>query len=1466
MFVFGGRPEGELPTNDLYVLDLDSHVWTRIDPADMEGLSQSDENRQHPLSLQPDFQEMPIAPAKTNVPQPRYFHSAVLVPAPPLVDTLGVLQGWGGEGGAHLVVFGGRGFTSEESASEVCLSDVHILDLDTLHWVPCSLSEAPDMIQRTPKSISTHSILQDASEHQDSSTSTASSFPLLPHNPYLHHQPPPRYLHIAALSGDHMVVIGGKGLDDTSVTQISVLDLRRHIWMNGGQFHGECDYRISAMAGAVETPMARRRRRYTECLATEVYVSGQTNPSTGTSGDPTSTPKLRGGSELLHPLLNPRKNSWYRGEGQPFEFPVIDDIHRQRLMSDSGLFMDMERDDTIWSQQAKLHGNTSLTQAHGMLGLGMDPEISRGMAQSAGVSLTAEDASARARQSSTGTIKTSSSTHGSHAGSSRKSSKSSKSDSQPPMLSPKQRSPSKTVAATLTAAPPKVFTKGSNGLLDLDGLATTYARQQSKSQSPRTKQSSSRKSDGRHLANSSRDTIARTTTRDSPKSNRNSWASDSTRKSGSLDGDPIIADRRQSLPGELSAEPEEMTKSDPPTNVSQPLFLFSSYRDSEDKDRQEFLRIQSSTGACEPNAESVFYDVKPEWVASSMGYRVLAGAEDMSPPKMMFPVGYMIDHQFLLSGSFDKSSRPNSTCSATLLDESKEPPANEKQRAFSVWIHHFSNHQWTQLELSKTLKLGTWDHSVLDRTDNMLYILGRRGDGQEDVSEFEEPTLRTTFTHLVKVDLEGFEVCPGIDEAAVGPAGIKLGLEMLRDGIGSDVAIVSAADGGRVWVNSGIVGQRWGHFQKLMESREEARRVEIEAIQQRNKTIISEVTTTSDREPPAPEPKKPYLEDTSAEVVVPETTPILVGFLQYIYTNELATPHQLQLKTLKGLLLIAHLYDLTRLRQLVRKALYQQLNASNAPAICEVAVLTNEFGLQTRALRTLLQSARMAQLRQQAEASEAKRRFEFAVSRLEEIELSRIRKESLQATQAVLRSGHLTSASRSGSIPVSSSQRSVSNSTPTNTSANSTPGLASIGRFFRSRDDSSEANASGPSIGLMLSGPAAAAAPIYTPEIMEMPRGIEGTFGSTRMRTTSGTQRAGPGTLGGSTNQQHSRSKSFHHSSTGDLTSVDSVEMSWQAGASLSSHYSNALLPPAPPTSRSNSAMAPTQTLLPGSGRAQTAPIETPPASAPGVQIVAGMGGHPSSGPLTFSQKLHRKLSMKPNASPTLDYFRPSHYHQQSSSHSHEISTAASPGVGQDVASAGYGSEGASHLHNHHHHHHHQQPTYNPRHSFSNSSIDSEVNNAEIMGTGSGNSGEIGYAYASSAIASDSVTTSSTRSLASSLHEGAAGRVNGHARSASMGSQSHSRKDSAGSGSFFSKAATSLHGHGHGGSTSSSGSSSNGSSILGGLSLGGSGGGDKSSKKSQKADKERQKQFENQRRKTQKALQMSSSDSASWFS
>jgi hypothetical protein len=71
------------------------------------------------------------------------------VTAPPLIDTSGILTGWGDEDAAHMVIFGGRTLhnsTSDEAGErrqeEISLNDAHILDLKTLRWIPSSLSNA----------------------------------------------------------------------------------------------------------------------------------------------------------------------------------------------------------------------------------------------------------------------------------------------------------------------------------------------------------------------------------------------------------------------------------------------------------------------------------------------------------------------------------------------------------------------------------------------------------------------------------------------------------------------------------------------------------------------------------------------------------------------------------------------------------------------------------------------------------------------------------------------------------------------------------------------------------------------------------------------------------------------------------------------------------------------------------------------------------------------------------------------------------------------------------------------------------------------------------------------------------------------------------------------------------------------------------------------------------------------------
>ncbi|ORZ08481.1 hypothetical protein BCR41DRAFT_373186 [Lobosporangium transversale] len=858
MYLFGGRPIGKDPTNDLYVLNLDTLVWTLMDQQRQQSLhrqrmidrsddSEGDDQQQSPPSEDrmqtPHVQlsedpspELNTIDSSSSIPSPRYCHSAVLVVAPPLLDINGSLIGWGGEDTAHMIIFGGRCLSknSDETKdnaindSETCLNDTHILDLNTLQWIPSSLSSGFNSPSSTNLAISTDTeesqrqkqsrensrrgsmdqlsfvsddVFSESFIHLRSQEDQSPTNRSRQHDPYRHYTPAARFAHVASLTGDRMVIVGGRGSNNEQLQDICVLDLKTHIWMAGGEFQGQPSYGRSALASVEERPMTRRRRRYLECLAAE-SMSLQSRPSSTVSSSSSLTHQSLSASgpspygqlsttpvspsAMLNPLLNPRKNSWHRGE------------------------------------------------------------------------------------------------------------------------------------------------------------------------------------------------------------------------------------------------------------------------------------------------------------ALDLGSGMLGGPDGLVPPKMLFPVAQIVDHYFLLSGASIEedghtksqeqasSSAPTSNVSGRhFTGSSTSLPSSSRRHTFSVWMHHFHNHQWTQLELSKNLRTGEWSHSVLDRQNNYLYIFGRRtSDSNEEESYIKAPRVDDTdpetdfsssatvasYSHLIKVDLEGLEICPDVDESSIGPSGVKMGLEMLRDGVGADVVLVSSADGGRVRVNSGIVGQRWGYFQALMEERERIWKMEV------NERLAKKASEAAD--PPGDQDnltsKQWYLDDRPAEILVRESTPLLVGFLQYLYTNELSTPHQLKLKTLQGLLLIAHFYDLTRLQQLVRQALYQQLNANNAPAICEIAVLTHEFGLQTRALRTILQSARLVQLRRQGEAAEAKRRLDFAMSRLEEIEEDRKRKASMHASQLLLQqsqamhhhgSNNPSSMTGGSSISMLRGGSAVSSAAGSGTS---TPGLSTIGRFFRHREESSE--------------------------------------------------------------------------------------------------------------------------------------------------------------------------------------------------------------------------------------------------------------------------------------------------------------------------------------------------------------------------------------------------------------------------
>ncbi|KAG0259530.1 hypothetical protein BG011_002578 [Mortierella polycephala] len=1169
MYLFGGKAVGKDPTNDLYVLDLDTLVWVYIDQRqhqrhsseDVFQTQEEDDDQSVPTStaaapLQPGYRQHPLsmyvqrssdtpiighntAGTADSIPQARYYHSAVLVTAPPLLDSNGALVGWGDEDAAHMVVFGGRGAGGMEGF-ETCLNDTHILDLNTLCWIPTGLNVPHDQVtgqtsfpdsqtQHRPSiaTVGTPGIRPSPTSSSNNSFSSNQSTLSEQTNPYLkapltthpkhgpvhHYTPRPRYAHVASLSGDHIVIFGGRDQNKEHIKEISVLDLRRYVWMIGGDYNEEYSQCLSSVASTEERPMARRRRRYLECLTAEKLPEGASllstssvNLSTPPSGllsqtsSKASSPLSSSASSTLLPLLNPRENSWHRGEGHPFELVSSQPDPRQRFKSESSQATSLEQDDKIWGQEVKLQENLNLVKTHGLVGLGMDPEISKAMAQSAGVHMTTEEAFARARQPSTGTTKTASlaqATTSSSASTFSSGSERSKIRSHSPLTSPLQspslsrtqtsRSSSQSSTPVTHAIPAKFFSKTNGSIFDLDDLATTIAREKKgpKSQSSKFKDGSSSRSQSNRDRDgqSERSSSARVSMESS---RRGSGTMDDTTLGGSQKDTESFhkSDKRRSLDSAMDIASLSLSRIDgsehgysksprAPAAVSQPLYMFSGHPESHHKPRFIFLKAQESSDSSDFTADKASFNIKHEWTALDVGSGMSGGAENLFPPRMLFPVGHIVDHYFLLSGV----SLVDHPTSATPLEAGQVPHDSTgaastlshcKRNSYSVWMHHLHNHHWTQLELSKNLSVGDWSQSVLDRQGNFLYIVGQTNSSNrqdadevlapEDLVEQDSPQQATAFTHMIKVDLEGFGICPAVDEASIGSAGVKLGLQMLKDGIGADVVLVSSVDGGRVRVNSGIVGQRWGYFQTLMEERQRIRTMEVEERQSKKNTALHEdgASVSEDHRDEAESSqyfmgsnstmsakslasKQWYLRDHPAEIAVPETTPVLVGFLQYIYTNELAATHQRKLKTLYGLLLLAHFYDLTRLQQLVRRELYQQLNASNAPAICE-----------------------------QGEEAEAKRRLEFAMSRLEEIEEERKRKSSIMANQTLLQQaqqqhGMLSPGSRGGPVISNSNAASYSHysghthrtgSTSSNpTSSNSTPGLSTIGRFFRHREE-----------------------------------------------------------------------------------------------------------------------------------------------------------------------------------------------------------------------------------------------------------------------------------------------------------------------------------------------------------------------------------------------------------------------------
>lgn len=230
------------------------------------------------------------------------------------------------------------------------------------------------------------------------------------------------------------------------------------------------------------------------------------------------------------------------------------------------------------------------------------------------------------------------------------------------------------------------------------------------------------------------------------------------------------------------------------------------------------------------------------------------------------------------------------------------------------------------------------------------------------------------FDHVATVNLDVFGICqPPVSLTARNPKLIPFALRSLREAYSADFAIHS--EDGRVMPCSRmILERRWAWFKEKFEAVTESAR-DIASRQGQDNDTITRVNGNGNgngEHSPDGAGKRisgtgsidPLLEKWKSDfdfrpgsLRISEPYPVCKAFLEYIYTQDLATPLQLKAPMLSALLIFGKQYHLPDLVDKVIFIMHERLNDQNAMGVYEIATLCGCRGLQVRALIIVLVSS-----------------------------------------------------------------------------------------------------------------------------------------------------------------------------------------------------------------------------------------------------------------------------------------------------------------------------------------------------------------------------------------------------------------------------------------------------------------------------------------------------------------------------
>ncbi|GAA6019966.1 hypothetical protein JCM10207_003352 [Rhodosporidiobolus poonsookiae] len=326
------------------------------------------------------------------------------------------------------------------------------------------------------------------------------------------------------------------------------------------------------------------------------------------------------------------------------------------------------------------------------------------------------------------------------------------------------------------------------------------------------------------------------------------------------------------------------------------------------------------------------------------------------PPGLRFPTGTIIGRHLLVFGTF--LSHAVNNFSVWAFDLGPAGAGGIKDR-----IARGEKLEWMRIDPGSVLAKGSWNRAV--GWGNSVVVLGDR---ERDIAA-DYDHRQTNFTHIAALDLESFGIYQP-PPRRLPPAAQAFGLLTLSQPALSDFEIV-CSDGKRLGCSRKVLEDRWPWFaSRLAEFKQRASGVQsAQQVRDADSTGPIEVPPTvtddaaadaADAKPPAT-PSADDLRLTPRTLTLPEPSPVVQAFLQYLHTLALSTSLQLHPPVLAALVVFARTYDDVPLRAACVHALHGVLERESAaaPLVYEAATLSGATALQIRSLRTMLSNPSM---------------------------------------------------------------------------------------------------------------------------------------------------------------------------------------------------------------------------------------------------------------------------------------------------------------------------------------------------------------------------------------------------------------------------------------------------------------------------------------------------------------------------